>query len=96
LHQVLRRPRERADRLRASVLRAVPLLTRGVRKRGLGPSENCFRGPTRSAIDAPTMPQKPQARAKDKKRLAKRLANWRKKQELASQPHEPAKTATKG
>jgi len=42
------------------------------------------------------MPQKPQVRAKDKKRLAKRLANWRKKQELLAQPHESAKTASKG
>ena len=44
------------------------------------------------------MPQKPQARARDKKRLTKRLANWRKKQEQAqgaTQP-EPPKTATKG
>ncbi len=43
------------------------------------------------------MPQKPQARAKDKKRLAKRLENWRKKQELANkQPAgPPPKTATK-
>ncbi len=44
------------------------------------------------------MPQKPQDRARDKKRLTKRLANWRKKQEVASQtaPVEPPKTATKG
>ena len=44
------------------------------------------------------MPQKPQARAKDKKRLSKRLANWRKKQELATKAHpeESPKTATKG
>jgi hypothetical protein len=44
------------------------------------------------------MPQKPQDRARDKKRLTKRLANWRKKQEQASQavPVEPPKTATKG
>jgi hypothetical protein len=41
------------------------------------------------------MPQKPQARAKDKKRLTKRLANWRKKQEAAAKPQEPAKTAKK-
>jgi len=40
------------------------------------------------------MPQKPQARARDKKRLTKRLANWRKKHEL-SPPPEPAKPATK-
>jgi hypothetical protein len=40
------------------------------------------------------MPQKPQARAKDKKRLTKRLANWRKKHELsAPPPQEPPKTA---
>lgn len=39
------------------------------------------------------MPQKPQARARDKKRLTKRLANWRKKQELAAKPAEPSKTA---
>jgi hypothetical protein len=31
------------------------------------------------------MPQKPQARARDKKRLTKRLANWRQKQEAAHQ-----------
>ena len=45
------------------------------------------------------MPQKPQARAKDKKRLTKRLANWRKKQEISAQPAQspqPPKTATKG
>ena len=41
------------------------------------------------------MPQKPQARAKDKKRLARRLANWRKKQELATPPPEPPKTASR-
>ncbi len=41
------------------------------------------------------MPQKPQDRARDKKRLTKRLANWRKKQEAAAQPPEPPKTATK-
>ena len=43
------------------------------------------------------MPQKPQARAKDKKRLTKRLANWRKKQEAAQTPQDqqPAKTAGK-
>jgi hypothetical protein len=40
------------------------------------------------------MPQKPQARARDKKRLTKRLANWRKKHELtAPAPPEPPKTA---
>jgi len=41
------------------------------------------------------MPQKPQARAKDKKRLTKRLATWRKKQELAATPPEPAQSASK-
>jgi len=41
------------------------------------------------------MPQKPQARAKDKKRLTKRLANWRKNQELTAPPPEPPKTAKK-
>lgn len=45
------------------------------------------------------MPQKPQDRARDKKRLTKRLANWRKKQEAASSaiaggPAEHAKKAT--
>ena len=40
------------------------------------------------------MPQKPQARAKDKKRLARRLANWRKKQELANGAS-PAETPKK-
>jgi hypothetical protein len=42
------------------------------------------------------MPQKPQARAKDKKRLTKRLAAWRKKQELATPPPDPAQTASTG
>jgi hypothetical protein len=43
------------------------------------------------------MPQKPQARARDKKRLTKRLANWRKKQEAAGATQASApKTATKG
>ncbi len=41
------------------------------------------------------MPQKPQARAKDKKRLTKRLANWRKKQEQAAPAVEPPKTASR-
>lgn len=41
------------------------------------------------------MPQKPQDRARDKKRLTKRLANWRKKQELANKAPEPPKTASK-
>lgn len=42
------------------------------------------------------MPQKPQARAKDKRRLAKRLAAWRAKQENQAAPPPapaPAKTA---
>lgn len=30
------------------------------------------------------MPQKPQDRAREKRRLTKRLANWRAKQELAA------------
>ncbi len=38
------------------------------------------------------MPQKPQDRAKDKRRLTKRLAKWRSKQEAAAK-QEPAKTA---
>jgi hypothetical protein len=42
------------------------------------------------------MPQKPQDRAKDKRRLTKRLAKWRAKQEppaaAASTPKEAAKT----
>ncbi len=42
------------------------------------------------------MPQKPQDRARDKKRLTKRLANWRKKHELTTAKQEPPKTATKG
>ena len=54
-----------------------------------------FRGRRGRAIGR-AMPQKPQARAKDKKRLTKRLANWRKKQELAAPPPEAPKTATKG
>ncbi len=44
------------------------------------------------------MPQKPQARAKDKKRLTKRLAAWRQKQEAAAAAApkaEPPKTASK-
>ena len=40
------------------------------------------------------MPQKPQARAKDKRRLTKRLAKWRAKQEVLTH-QEPAKTASK-
>ena len=55
-----------------------------------------FRGSPGRGIDAPTMPQKPQARARDKKRLTKRLANWRKKHELSTPAPEPPKTATKG
>jgi hypothetical protein len=43
----------------------------------------------------PPMPQKPQARAKDKRRLTKRLARWRAKQEQAAAPREAPKTATK-
>jgi hypothetical protein len=44
------------------------------------------------------MPQKPQARARDKKRLTKRLANWRKKQQEGAGATEASapKTATKG
>lgn len=39
------------------------------------------------------MPQKPQARAKDKRRLTKRLAAWRAKQEAkAPPPPEKAKS----
>jgi hypothetical protein len=41
------------------------------------------------------MPQKPQDRAKDKRRLTKRLARWRVKQELAAPPPEPPKGAQK-
>ena len=36
------------------------------------------------------MPQKPQARAKDKKRLTRRLAKWRAKQEAQATPTEKA------
>jgi hypothetical protein len=40
------------------------------------------------------MPQKPQARAKDKRRLTKRLATWRAKQEAKAVPADaPAKKA---
>jgi hypothetical protein len=38
------------------------------------------------------MPQKPQVRAKDKRRLTKRLAQWRAKQAAKETPP-PAKTA---
>jgi hypothetical protein len=41
------------------------------------------------------MPQKPQARAKDKRRLTKRLAKWRAKQEQHALPVESPKTASK-
>jgi hypothetical protein len=44
------------------------------------------------------MPQKPQDRAKDKRRLTKRLAAWRKKQEAqaaAAPAKETAKPAAK-
>ncbi len=89
--RVPRPPHPPLRSLRAALLRA--FRTARVSKRTLA---RRFRSPERRAIDAPTMPQKPQARAKDKKRLTKRLANWRKKQELAAKPPEPAKTATKG
>jgi hypothetical protein len=39
------------------------------------------------------MPQKPQDRAKEKRRLTKRLANWRAKQELATPAPDAAKKA---
>jgi hypothetical protein len=41
------------------------------------------------------MPQKPQVRARDKKRLTKRLAKWRQKQQELATPKaaEPPKTA---
>jgi hypothetical protein len=42
------------------------------------------------------MPQKSQVRARNKKRLTKRLANWRKKHESAAAPApEPSKIATR-
>jgi hypothetical protein len=41
------------------------------------------------------MPQKPQDRARDKRRLTKRLARWRLKQELNAPPREAPKAATK-
>ena len=42
------------------------------------------------------MPQKPQARAKDKRRLTKRLAAWRAKQEAkAAPPNTQTKAKTK-
>jgi len=40
------------------------------------------------------MPQKPQDRAKDKRRLTKRLAKWRAKQDQQAQPAETAPKAT--
>jgi hypothetical protein len=40
------------------------------------------------------MPQKPQVRAKEKRRLTKRLAAWRAKKELSATPVE-AKAASK-
>lgn len=39
------------------------------------------------------MPQKPQARAKDKRRLTKRLAAWRAKQEAKAPPPAAPKKA---
>lgn len=41
------------------------------------------------------MPQKPGVRARDKKRLTKRLAKWRAKHELAAPPPEPPKGGKK-
>lgn len=41
------------------------------------------------------MCQKPQARAKDKARLTKRLAKWRAKQDLKALPPEATKAADK-
>lgn len=41
------------------------------------------------------MPQKPQVRAKNKRRLTKRLAQWRAKQEAATPPPEVAKNQQK-
>ena len=41
------------------------------------------------------MPQKPQVRAKDKKRLTKRLAKWRAKQEQQGQAAPKAPAAKK-
>jgi hypothetical protein len=41
------------------------------------------------------MPQKPAVRAKDKRRLTKRLARWRAKQELTAPPPEPPKGGKK-
>jgi hypothetical protein len=38
------------------------------------------------------MPQKPQARAKDKRRLSKRLAAWRAKQQPKAPPPAAAKS----
>ena len=55
----------------------------------IGPSAP-LRSGTREG-DVATMPQKPQARAKDKRRLTKRLAKWRAKQEREIAPVEPRK-----
>jgi hypothetical protein len=41
------------------------------------------------------MPQKPAVRAKDKRRLTKRLAAWRAKQELLAAKQEATKTPAK-
>jgi hypothetical protein len=41
------------------------------------------------------MPQKPQVRAKDKRRLTKRLEKWRAKQEQAAAPAADAKKPAK-
>jgi hypothetical protein len=41
------------------------------------------------------MPQKPAVRAKEKRRLTKRLANWRAKQELLAAKQELQKPAEK-
>jgi hypothetical protein len=42
------------------------------------------------------MPQKPQVRAKDKRRLTKRLAKWRTQKELNAPPIDPAKKPAAG
>ena len=44
--------------------------------------------PTAEPGYTPPMPQKPQVRAKNKRRLTKRLAAWRAKQEAAGQTRE--------
>ena len=46
--------------------------------------------PTAEPGYTPPMPQKPQVRAKNKRRLTKRLAAWRAKQEAAGQTREKA------